>query len=133
MSNPFSIPSYAQNAQVQAAPLFGATQQAGNWNSDLYNAQAAQAGNLQQGLFGLSGAGLMGGGMMKSDRRLKSNIIRIGTHPLGIGWYEYDISGMRQQGVMADEVATVRPEAVMTMADGYDAVDYGRLTDAISL
>ena len=133
VSNPFSIPSYAQNASVAPAPLFGATQQAGNWNSDLYNAEAAQAGNLQQGLFGLGGAGLMGAGMMKSDRRLKSNIIRIGTHPLGIGWYEYDIAGMRQQGVMADEVATVRPEAVMTMADGYDAVDYGRLTDAISL
>jgi hypothetical protein len=126
VSNPFSVPAYAQNAQVAPAPLFGATQQAANWQSDLYNAQAAQAGNLQQGLFSLGGAGLMAGGMA-SDRRLKSNIVRIGTHPLGIGWYEYDISGMRQQGVMADEVATVRPEAVMTMANGYQAVDYGGL------
>lgn len=56
VSNPFSVPAYAQNAQVQAAPLFGAVQQAGNWNADLYNAQAAQAGNLQSGLFGLGGA-----------------------------------------------------------------------------
>lgn len=127
VSNPFSVPAYAQNASVAPAPLFGATQQAGNWQSDLYNAQAAQAGNLQQGLFGLGGSGIMGGAMMLSDRRLKSNIVRIGTHPLGIGWYEYDISGMRQQGVMADEVETVRPEAVMTMANGYQAVDYGGL------
>lgn len=126
VSNPFSVPAYAQNASVAPAPLFGATQQAGNWQSDLYNAQAAQAGNLQQGLFGLGGAGLMAGGM--SDRRLKSNIVKIGTHPLGIGWYEYDIFGWRQQGVMADEVATVRPEAVLTMANGYQAVDYGGLT-----
>lgn len=127
VNNPFAMPAYAQNAQVAAPPLFGAAQQAGNWESDLYNAQAAQAGNLQQGLFGLGGAGLMAGGMMMSDRRLKSNIVRIGTHPLGIGWYEYDLDGYRTQGVMADEVETVKPDAVLTMPNGYLAVDYGRL------
>ena len=63
VSNPFSVPAYAQNAQVQAAPLFGATQQAVNWNSDLYNVNAAQSGNLQSGLFGLGGAGLQAYGM----------------------------------------------------------------------
>ncbi len=63
VSNPFSVPAYAQNASVAPAPLFGATQQAGNWQSDLYNAQAAQAGNLQQGLFSLAGSGAQAGGM----------------------------------------------------------------------
>jgi len=47
-----------------------------------------------------------------SDRKLKSDIIRIGTHPLGIGWYEYTIFGKRAQGVMADEVQQVMPKAV---------------------
>lgn len=56
VSNPFSMPGYAQNAQVAPAPVFGATQQAGDWRSDMYNAQAMGAGNLQSGLFGLGGA-----------------------------------------------------------------------------
>lgn len=59
VQNPFSVPAYAQNAQVQPAPLFGATQQAGNWASDLYNVQAAQAGNTQSGLFNLGGSSIM--------------------------------------------------------------------------
>ena len=63
VQNPFAVPQYAQNAQVQPAPLFGATQQLGNWNSDLYNVNAAQAGNLQSGLFGLGGAAIQGGSM----------------------------------------------------------------------
>jgi len=126
VSNPFSMPGYAQNAQVGAAPIFGATQLAGDWNADLYNARAAQAGNLQQGLFGLGSAGIMGGAML-SDRRLKSNICRVGTHPLGIGWYEYDIEGRHEQGVMAQEVLGVKPDAVVTMPNGYLAVNYGGL------
>lgn len=126
VSNPFSMPGYAQNAQVQPAPLFGANQLAGDWNADLYNANAAQAANLQQGLFGLGGAAIGAGGlMMKSDRRLKSNIDRIGTHPLGIGWYEYDLDGRREHGVMAQELLDVKPEAVVLYPDGYYRVNYG--------
>jgi hypothetical protein len=60
-----------------------------------------------------------------SDRRLKSDIIKIGQHPLGIGWYEYTIFGRREQGVMADEVLQVKPEAVITGSDGYMMVNYG--------
>lgn len=63
VNNPFAVPGYAQNAQVSAAPLFAAQQLTGDWNADLYNAKAAQAGNLQQGLFGLGSAGLMAYGM----------------------------------------------------------------------
>jgi hypothetical protein len=63
-----------------------------------------------------------------SDRRLKTNIQRIGTHPLGIGIYSYDyVWGEHAVGVMADEVKTVRPEAVIRGADGYDRVDYSKL------
>lgn len=61
VSNPFSTPGYAQNGQVNPAPLFGATQQQGAWNQGLYNVGAAGAGNLQSGLFGLGGA-ILGGG-----------------------------------------------------------------------
>ena len=72
-------------------------------------------------------AGSYGSAALLSDRRLKSNIERIGTHPLGIGIYEYDIFGSRQRGVMADEVEAVRPEAVITRDDGYKMVNYGML------
>jgi hypothetical protein len=64
-----------------------------------------------------------------SDRRLKSNIVRVGTHKrLGIGIYEYDIFGKRQTGVMADEVMRVMPEAVMLDPNsGNYLVDYGKI------
>lgn len=128
VSNPFSMPGYAQNAQVAPAPVYAAANAQNQYGVDLYNQKAAQQANLQSGLFGLGGAGIMGGAMMASDRRLKSRIRRIGTHPLGIGLYEYTIAGRRERGVMADEVLTVRPQAVHVMPDGYFAVNYGGLS-----
>jgi len=63
-----------------------------------------------------------------SDRRLKTNINRIGTHRLGIGIYEFDyVWGEHAIGVMADEVKRVRPQAVTRHSSGYDMVDYGKL------
>lgn len=74
----------------------------------------------------LGTAGMLGAAYLMSDRRLKTNINRIGTHRLGIGIYEYDIHGQRQIGVMADEVEKVMPSAVKTI-NGYQAVDYAQL------
>jgi hypothetical protein len=131
VSNPFTMPGYAQNTQVQAAPLYNAAQQTGQYGTDVYNAKQAQQSALMSGLFGLGGSALTGAGAgigaAYSDRRLKSNIQRVGTHRLGIGIYAYDLDGQRQLGVMADEVRLVKPEAVLRGADGYDRVFYGRL------
>ena len=77
----------------------------------------------------------VGGGMgpKSSDRRLKHNIERIGTHPLGIGLYLFDYKpgcgqpAGRQFGVMADEVAQVLPQAVHLHPAGHQTVDYGLL------
>ncbi len=63
VSNPFSMPGYAQNTQVAPPPLYQATTDASNYNTDLYNSQQAQQGQLTSGLFGLGGTGLMAGGM----------------------------------------------------------------------
>lgn len=77
-----------------------------------------------------------GGGMgptMASERSLKHNIVRVGTHPLGIGLYLFDYKpglGLpqgRQFGAMADEVAQVLPEAVRRHPAGHRMVDYGLL------
>lgn len=64
VSNPFSTPGYAQNAQVGAAPVFAAQQATGQWARDNANAAAAQAGQLQSGMFQLGAAGIsaFGGG-----------------------------------------------------------------------
>jgi hypothetical protein len=64
VSNPFSTPGFAQNAQVGAAPVFAAQQMSSQWDRDNATAAAAQAGNLQSGLFQLGAAGISawGGG-----------------------------------------------------------------------
>jgi hypothetical protein len=71
VSNPFSVPGYAQNTQVGATPIFAAGQEAGDWATGIYNQQAANAGGLQSGLFGLGGAALGAAG--SSYGRTKSS------------------------------------------------------------
>lgn len=61
------------------------------------------------------------------DPRLKSNIVRIGTHKFGIGVYEYDIAGRRERGVMSTEVRKVMPDAVHVGSDGFDRVNYAKI------
>jgi hypothetical protein len=61
VTNPFAMAS-AGGINAQPAPLMGAVGAAGDYNTDLYNASAAQAGGVNQGLFGLGSAGLMAGG-----------------------------------------------------------------------
>lgn len=114
-----------QAASVAPPPIFGATQAQGAAAMDQYGIQSANVNARNQGLYSLAGAGI---GAAFSDRRLKSNIVRIGVHPLGIGIYEYDIFGQRDVGVMADEVLGVCPLAVSVHPNGYMMVDYGMLT-----
>jgi hypothetical protein len=89
--------------------------------------------NQSNGFANLLGAGLTlgglfsGGGFGFSDVRLKSNIERVGTHPIGVGIYDYDKFGKRERGVMAQEVEQVLPEAVATHPSGYKVVNYGLL------
>lgn len=122
-ASPVNVPQFQnyQGTSVQAAPIMNATNQQYQGNLNTYNAQAGQQGNFMSGLFGLGSAALM------SDIRLKSNIKRIGTHPLGVGIYEYDIFGERQRGVMAQELFHVKPDAVLTHPSGYLMVDYGQI------
>ena len=98
------------------------------FDANTYNQQVAEANAQTAGMYSLGGAALGGAALGAfSDRRLKSNIVRIGTHPIGVGIYEYDIFGGRQIGVMAQELMEVMPEAVHQHPSGYLMVDYGRL------
>jgi hypothetical protein len=112
-------------APVAPAPVFGAAQAQAQFAQNNYANQVAAYNAAQQGAYGLAGAGLYG--LAASDRRLKSNIVQLGTHPLGIGIYEYTINGSRQVGVMADELEAVMPEAVYMRPDGYKMVNYGAI------
>lgn len=64
-----------------------------------------------------------------SDRRLKTKVERVGELEDGLGVYEYDYvwGGTRQRGVMADEVAKLRPWALGPVVEGFATVNYGAL------
>jgi len=124
-----------QGQSIAPAPIFAGAQAAGQNALQQYGIAQSGANAATSGLFGLAGAGLGAAGaaggfgslLAMSDRRLKSNIVRVGDHPLGIGVYEYDIFGGRQRGVMADEVEKVMPDAVLKHPSGYKMVNYGKL------
>jgi hypothetical protein len=115
-----------QGAQVAPAPTFAGTQAQGQADMSRYGIQQAGNNATTSGLFGALASGAMLASKF-SDRRLKSNIVQVGTHPLGIGIYEYDIFGKRERGVMADEVAKVMPDAIIPHSSGYMMVNYGKL------
>jgi hypothetical protein len=64
-----------------------------------------------------------------SDIRLKRDIVEVGQLPDGLHLYRYRYlwSDAVYVGVMAQEVLTIAPDAVVRGDDGYLRVDYGRL------
>lgn len=128
-------PNFTSTPQTQVAGTDYAGMVQNNYNAqnDQYKTQLAQQNAMMGGLFGL--AGTLGGAgvkaaapfIMSSDRRLKSDIERIGTTKHGLPFYEYTIAGERQRGVMADEVEKVMPDAVGVDAAGFKTVNYTML------
>ena len=121
----------AQQANTAGADILGATQMGYNAQMGAANAQNAANNAMTQGLFSLGGAALM------SDIRTKENIKAIGWLPNGLPVYEYEYKAEFKDhplaghgthtGVMAQEVEVMYPNAVITLHDGYKAVDYGKL------
>jgi hypothetical protein len=114
-----------QQAQTAGADILGATNASYQNQLNAYNAQQAQQGNFLGGLMNL------GGTIYKaSDIKLKKYIKKIGTLSNGLNVYKYHYKkgfGLpqgEQIGVMAQEVEKVIPKAVITMANGYKAVNY---------
>ena len=125
-----SLAQLLQASGVGAELPYTGTNALANQLSALFSGgtQKQGGGTLGQiiGAVGQVGAGAAQAGAF-SDRRLKSNIIKIDEMEDGLGIYEYDIFGERQRGVMADEVERLRPHALGPVVDGYATVDYGRL------
>jgi hypothetical protein len=64
-----------------------------------------------------------------SDVRLKTDIARVGTTVYGLPLYHfrYKTGTERFEGVMAQDVLEVMPDALVVGADGYYRVKYGQL------
>jgi hypothetical protein len=75
------------------------------------------------------GGGGRGGGGRRSDITLKHNIALLGRLDNGLGFYRFSYNGSDQiyVGVMAQEVQTIAPEAVVRTRDGYLEVLYDKL------
>lgn len=113
-----------QQQGVAGPDLLGAASATGQYNQGVYNAQQAANGDMMGGLFGLGSSAITAW----SDRRLKRNITRIGTHALGIGLYAWEyLWGEKSIGVMADEVESVMPDAVITHPSGFKMVNYAMI------
>ncbi|MGB6399021.1 MAG: tail fiber domain-containing protein, partial [Bradyrhizobium sp.] len=75
------------------------------------------------------GGGGGGGGGRRSDINAKHDITLIGWLDNGLGFYRYSYNGSDKTyvGVMAQEVQTIRPDAVVRGRDGYLRVYYEKL------
>jgi hypothetical protein len=130
VQNPSFVNS-AQQATTGGADILGANQMGYNAQMGDFNAKNAAQQNLNSGLFSLAGSAMM------SDIRTKENIVAIGALPNGLPVYQYEykpefkdhaLAGHgTHTGVMAQEVQAFMPEAVITLENGYLAVDYGKL------
>lgn len=116
------MPSFYQAQRSETPNILGATQMGYDAALGAYNAQSANANNLLG-----TAAQLGSAAFMFSDRRLKSNLKRVGTHATGVGIYEYTMMGMSQRGVIAQEVQAVRPDLVKRHSNGFLMVNYAEL------
>lgn len=83
-------------------------------------------------IWGAIGAGLGAAGAALSDRRLKTNIVKVGEYPDGLGIYEWNWksapNGTKVKGVIADEVKALRPAAyIENYRNGFAGVNYAAL------
>lgn len=111
-----------------AAGAYGANMSA--WASMANTARQlqAKADESNSSGFGSFVGTIIGSGLKHSDRRLKKNVVKVGTLPNGLNVYEFDYiwGGPRQRGVLADEVEKIIPAAVSERL-GFKMVDYSML------
>lgn len=93
--------------------------------SGLFSGGTSQSTTVQKEKSGLLGAlaSVGSAALMGSDRRLKTGIEKIGELPDGLGWYRWTyLWGEPGEGVMADEVAQLRPWALGPVIEGFATV-----------
>lgn len=125
--------SYYTPGQQYQAGLSGAGgtfgQMAGYQNQAYMQAQ----GNKAAFTGALLGAGSTLGAAAISDRRLKTNIVKVGVdEATGLNLYQFNYipevgDDGTYVGVMSDDVRELFPSAVIVMSNGFDAVNYEEL------
>jgi len=135
--------SFFNNYLQQLAGLSGLGLQAGNLVANVgqktvqTQPRPSLLGSIASGIGGITGvlsgpatfgAGTIGAKIF-SDRRLKHSIRKVGEFADGLGIYFFSYLGSKQRikGVMADEVAELRPWALGPRIAGYATVNYGAL------
>lgn len=118
VSNPAQMSGAAPQTGVAGVDYTGLVNQ--KYQAELANSQAKMGG-----MFGLLGAGL---GLF-SDRRLKTDIKRVGQTDAGtpVYLYRYKAGGPTQMGVMAQDVEKTNPDAVTMHPSGYRMVNYEKV------
>lgn len=127
-----AMPQFNTSTPYGGPNYMGAAQAQGQYDMNTFNANQAANSGFTSGLFGLGGSGMMAGAMMFSDSRLKRVVQKLGKLANGLNVYRFKYLGMpdTRVGVMAQEVARVRPDCVVKTESGYLAVDYGKLLGA---
>ena len=108
-----------------------ATNMYGTQSRDYYGQEGGEGvGSILGGLGGAAAGIAKVAPLFMSDRRLKQDIVAVGTDAAtGLTLYEFAYlgGGQRYRGVMADEVAQVNPAAVVRGEYGFDKVNYALL------
>jgi hypothetical protein len=122
-----SKPTWSATPQSSIAP----TDLIGLVNNQ-YNAKMSGYGGMLSALGSVAGTIGKAAFTPTSDRRLKTDIKRVGVldNGLPVYSYRYKAGGPIHIGVMADEVEKTRPDAVVTLPSGFKAVDYVLATEA---
>lgn len=124
--------SQVQAPQFQSTPTTGvAGVDYAGMVQNKYQADSQAAAAKMGGLFGLLAAPFSMFSL-KSDRRLKTDIRRVGMLDNGLPVYSYRYRGetATQIGLMADEVEKIHPEAVAIGDDGFKRVRYDLAVEA---
>lgn len=126
------VPQMQQVPGVNVAPTdyLGAVNTAYGGQVNAYNQQMgarnANIGALASIVSNVGRASMSGPAPTPSDRRLKTDIRRVGATDGGlpIYAYRYKAGGPATMGVMAQDVAKVNPDAVEHIGGGFLGVDY---------
>ena len=124
-----SQPAFGSTPQSQIAGTDFAGIQANYNNNQMqaYQQKVAQQNAMMGGLFGI-GADIATAGIRRySDLRMKRDVSRIGTNPLGLPVYMFRYVGNDnfEVGLIAQDVQALVPDAV-TELGGFLAVDYAK-------
>ncbi|WP_245506334.1 tail fiber domain-containing protein [Rhizobium leguminosarum] len=119
-----TTPTVRRVAAASNQPAFARSENGSGGNSS----SGGGMGGGSSGSSNSDGGGSSPGGW-DSDRRLKTDIRRLGTSPAGIPVYafRYIWGGPLFVGTMAQDLLLIRPDSVIQGETGYYRVDYDKL------